>query len=116
MTNEKFEIFKGKDQQFYFRLKASNGEIIGKTEGYTTKQSAETGIASVKVNSRYRNSFELKESSNDQWYFNLKAQNSEIILTSETYVSKQGAENGIESVMNNAPDAKVIDLTQSQAA
>ena len=47
--------------------------------------------------------FELKTSSSGQFHFNLKAGNGEIILTSETYVAKSGAENGIESVRTNAP-------------
>ncbi|MBS1913988.1 MAG: YegP family protein [Bacteroidetes bacterium] len=46
--------------------------------------------------------FELRRTSNDQFRFNLVAANGEIILTSETYVHRQGAENGIESVRNNA--------------
>jgi uncharacterized protein YegP (UPF0339 family) len=35
--------------------------------------------------------------------FNLKAANGEIILTSETYESKDAALNGIESVKKNSP-------------
>ena len=44
----KFEIFEGKGDHFYFHLKAENGEIIAASQGYTTKQSAEHGIASIK--------------------------------------------------------------------
>lgn len=44
----KFEIFKGKNGQYYFRLKAANGEIIAFSEGYTTKQGAQNGIDAVK--------------------------------------------------------------------
>jgi len=44
----KFEIFEGKDGQFYFHLKAENGEIIAASQAYTTKQSAEHGIAAIK--------------------------------------------------------------------
>lgn len=44
----KFEIFKGKDTQFYFRLKASNGEIVCSSEAYTSKQSCQQGIAVIK--------------------------------------------------------------------
>lgn len=47
--------------------------------------------------------FDLKRTSDQQFMFNLKASNGEIILTSERYVSKSGAENGIESVRTNAP-------------
>ncbi len=46
----KFEIFKGKDGKYYFRLKAGNGEIIAQSEGYSSKQGAQDGIASVKMN------------------------------------------------------------------
>jgi uncharacterized protein YegP (UPF0339 family) len=46
----KFEIFKGNDGKYYFRLKAANGEIIAHSEGYSTKQGANDGIASVKKN------------------------------------------------------------------
>lgn len=44
----KFEIFKGSNGQFYFRLRAPNGETICASEGYTTKQGAQNGIAAVK--------------------------------------------------------------------
>ena len=48
MKNPKFQVFKGKDNQFYFRLRAANGEIICGSEGYTTKQSCLNGISAVK--------------------------------------------------------------------
>lgn len=44
----KFELFKGENGNYYFRLKAENGEIIARSEGYTTKQGAQNGIAAVK--------------------------------------------------------------------
>jgi hypothetical protein len=47
--------------------------------------------------------FELKKASDGQFMFNLQAGNGEIILTSELYKAKGGAENGIESVRKNAP-------------
>ena len=47
--------------------------------------------------------FELKQAKNGQYMFNLKAGNGEIILTSEMYKAKAGAENGVTSVRTNAP-------------
>jgi len=47
-THGKFEIFVGADNQFYFHLKAENGEIIAASQGYSTKQSAEVGIDAIK--------------------------------------------------------------------
>ncbi len=46
----KFELFKGSDDKYYFRLKAANGEIVAHTQGYATKQGAQDGIVSVKKN------------------------------------------------------------------
>ena len=48
MENPKFQIFKGKDDQFYFRLKAKNGEIVCSSEGYTTLHNCKKGIDAVK--------------------------------------------------------------------
>jgi uncharacterized protein YegP (UPF0339 family) len=49
--------------------------------------------------------FEIKKSASGKFHFNLKAGNGQIILSSEMYDTKAGAENGIESVKTNAPDA-----------
>ena len=46
--------------------------------------------------------FEIKNTSNDQFMFNLKAGNGEIVLTSEMYTTKASAKNGIESVRENS--------------
>ena len=46
--------------------------------------------------------FELKKSKSGQFMFNLKAANGQVILTSELYKAKAGAENGIASVRKNA--------------
>ena len=48
--------------------------------------------------------FELKKSKSGKFMFNLKAGNGQIILTSELYESKKGAEDGISSVKKNAAD------------
>ena len=45
--------------------------------------------------------FEKFEGLNNQVYFRLKAENGEVILQSEGYVSHQGADNGIDSVKQN---------------
>ena len=42
-------------------------------------------------------------------HFVLKADNGEIIATSQVYKSKESCKKGIESVRNNAPTAEVIE-------
>ena len=46
--------------------------------------------------------FELKKASNGKFMFNLKAGNNQVVLTSETYSSKDAAADGISSVKKNA--------------
>lgn len=48
--NPKFEVYTDKAGEFRFRLKATNGQIIAVSEGYTAKASCLNGIESVKKN------------------------------------------------------------------
>ena len=106
-----FELFQSeKSQEFYFRLKAANGQIILSSEGYAQKAGALNGIESVKANADSLDQYEMKESSNGKFYFVLKAKNHQVIGKSQMYASKAGAENGIESVMKNAPGAPVEEV------
>jgi|SRR5215469_3647113 uncharacterized protein YegP (UPF0339 family) len=50
--------------------------------------------------------YELKPAAKSQFMFNLKAANGEVILTSETYRSKESALIGIDSVKKNSTDDK----------
>lgn len=106
----KFEIFKGKNGEFYFRLKAGNNKIILSSEGYKAKDGAENGIKSVKTNSQRSISFQKKESKNKKWFFNLKAANGKVVGTSQMYESTQARDNGITSVKCNAKDAQIVNL------
>jgi hypothetical protein len=103
----KFVISTRKNGEFQFNLKAGNGQTILASEGYTTRAACENGIESVKKNSADDSKYDRKTSSNDKFYFNLKATNGQVIGSSEMYESSQGMESGIESVKNNAPDASV---------
>ncbi len=50
LTHPKFELYQDKAGEFRFRLKAKNGQNIGKSEGYKTKVSCLNGIESVAKN------------------------------------------------------------------
>jgi uncharacterized protein YegP (UPF0339 family) len=43
--------------------------------------------------------------------FNLKATNGQVIGTSERYKTERACENGVQSVMKHAPEAKIEDQT-----
>lgn len=46
----KFELYKDAAGKFRWRLKAPNGEIIGMSEAYESKDGCKNGINSVKTN------------------------------------------------------------------
>lgn len=48
--NPKWEIYLDKANEYRFRLKAINGEIIIASQGYTAKSSAKNGIDSIRRN------------------------------------------------------------------
>ncbi len=107
----KFVIKTRTNGEFQFNLKADNGEVVLTSEGYTQKAGCENGIASVKINAADASNFDKKTSSNDKFYFNLKAGNGQVIGTSEMYETEEHRNNGIASVMSNATDASIEDTT-----
>lgn len=110
----KFELYQSeKNNEFYFRLKAGNGENILGSEGYTTKAACQNGIESVKKNAPDEGRYETKEAKNGKFHFNLKAKNGQVIGSSQLYASESGMKNGIASVAKNAPEAEVNDLTEA---
>jgi len=104
----KYEIAINKVGEFYFRLKAPNGEIILSSESYKTKQGCENGIQSVRENCIDESNFDVRVSRDKKRYFVLKAQNGEIIGKSETYNSLANTINGINSVKRFGQTQKVV--------
>ena len=104
----KFELFQAASDQWYFRLKAPNGEIILSSEGYASKQGAMTGVESVKKNAQLEN-IEHRTSKAGQPYFVLKAANNQIIGTSQMYKRQSSANKGAQSVVNYAANATIIE-------
>ncbi|WP_062053975.1 YegP family protein [Aquimarina longa] len=112
MSNPKFQIKESKNNQFFFNLHALNGQVILTSEMYTTKQSCKKGIESVIDNAPTDEQYDRKKAKNEQFFFNLKATNGEVIGKSEMYTTKASRDKGIESVKKNAPIARVEDATK----
>jgi uncharacterized protein YegP (UPF0339 family) len=105
----KFECYKDKAGEFRFRLKAANGNTILSSEGYKSKSGCANGIESVRKNCVDADRFVKKVTDSGKFRFNLTARNSQTIGTSQNYASESGCDNGMKSVANNAPDAKVVE-------
>ena len=105
----KFVITVRKNGEFQFNLKATNGQVILTSEGYTTKAACLNGIESVKKNAGVPERFEVKEAKNGKPFFNLKATNGQVVGSSQMYSSPRTLKAGIASVAKNAPDAPVVE-------
>ena len=57
--------------------------------------------------------FQIIKRTNGEFQFNLKANNREIILTSEGYTTKASCQNGIASVRTNSQDDTKYDRKTS---
>ncbi len=57
----KFELYTDNAGKYRFRLKASNGQVIAASQGYSTRKSALDGIASVKTNAPEATIVEVEE-------------------------------------------------------
>ncbi|WP_109750981.1 YegP family protein [Mycolicibacterium fortuitum] len=55
--------------------------------------------------------FVIRRSKDNQFYFYFRANNNEIVATSEMYKQKQSAIDGIESIKREAASAVTVDMT-----
>lgn len=60
-------------------------------------------------------SYQISPTTNAKFMFNLKAENNQVILTSQVYEQKQSAFAGIESVQLNGPHAENFEHKVSAA-
>jgi uncharacterized protein YegP (UPF0339 family)/uncharacterized surface protein with fasciclin (FAS1) repeats len=130
-----FEVFYDSACRFRFHLKAGNGQIVAVSQSYGTKEAALKGIASITKNVPIAKVtdftaketmtqpsqgiiqdpvFEIQCDAAGKFRFHLKAGNGQIIAVSQAYKSRGSAENGIASIKNNAPTAKIIDHTTAE--
>jgi uncharacterized protein YegP (UPF0339 family) len=111
-----FDVREAKNGDYYFNLKAANGEVIGSSELYASKSNAERGARVVRSLVRLvneaettaaprRERFELFTGEDGKAYFRLRAGNGEILLGSQGYTAKSSAKNGIASVQSNGKSA-----------
>ena len=117
-------IIKKTNTGFNFHLKAANGQTIATGEVYKELDTCHNGVQSVIKNAAAANiedqtvenfeelkhpKFELYKDKSEQFRFRLKAKNGEVIAVSEAYTTKANCKNGINSVIKNVEDAKVIE-------
>ena len=117
-------LIKKTNTGFNFNLKAANGVTIAVSEAYESLDACRNGVQSVIKNAQVANfedqtvvgfeeqkhpKFELYKDKSEQFRFRLKARNGEIIAVGEAYTTKANCKNGINSIMKNVVDAKIVE-------
>ena len=119
----KFAVKKTSNEGYAFTIVANNGEVVGVSQTYKSKDSLNNGIESVRKNvsveieDQTLETFEEKSCPKWEIYFDkarefrfrLKASNGEIILAaSEGYTTRASAKKGIESIQTNI-DSDIVE-------
>lgn len=117
-----YKVLPAGNGEFYFNLVATNGQIIGTSETYSTKSNATKGANTVKSivaqnlhteAAKKGAKFEMVDGLDGDLYFHLRAANGEIVLASEGYESKAGALNGVASVRENGRDEDAYEIFET---
>ncbi len=107
-ANGKYEVYK-ETGKWYVSLKASNGEILFVSQGYSTKSNALSGLETIKaaVDNNY---FTIAKDKQNRYQFKLYSATKQLILSGETYPVKRSCLGAIDSVIRFSRRAKVIEL------
>jgi hypothetical protein len=98
-TGARFDTFKREaDSKHFFRLVAANGETVLHSQPYQQSQGVKRGITSIRRNGELAANYEIKQVSDGQFIFLLKAPNNHVIANSELYTRRESAEAGIRAV------------------
>jgi len=106
-TNGKFDFFED-GGQFMYRLKASNGEVLFTSNGYSSKASAIQGLEVVKK-AIDAGSFHVKKDKQGRYQFELYALNKSMLITGETYPNKESCMSALDSVRRFYQQAKIVE-------
>lgn len=102
----KWMIFKREDGNFYFELRASNGEKLLGSIDYSSMQGAKAGIRTYK-NNIAKDNFTIAQSKTGQFFFKLLSGSRQMLCTGETYSTRPRCESAVESVKRFAETAVV---------
>lgn len=111
-----FEVYEDNGGEHRWRLRHGNGNIIADSgEGYSSEGGANDAVDRVTeyagdahVLDIGSSAFEIYEDAAEEWRWRLRHRNGNILADSaEGYANRSGAEDGINSVKQNAPNADV---------
>ena len=104
-----FELYKDKVEEYRWRLKATNKQIIATSgQGYKDKRDCKKAIDRIKDDAATKLKFETYTDSAKETRWRLKATNGQIIASSgQGYKDKRDCEHAIDVIKKGAEKAKV---------
>lgn len=110
-TFGKFIIIKNDDNSarpYHFRLLANNGQILFESESYKSKPKSNSILAFKKAAANEEN-FEIDADKAGNWRYKLYNAQHAVIGVGESYSTKQGCENSVQSVIKFAESARLLE-------
>jgi uncharacterized protein len=106
---DRFRVQQAADGEWYFDLRAGNGQTIATSEMYVSESNATRAVAAVEQLVAAANvgaaepdaKFQVFRGFDGAYYFHLRANNGEIVLQSQPYTRRASAVAGTASVRNN---------------
>ena len=107
----KFEIYKDKADEYRWRLKAANGEILATPgQGYKAMADAKAGVENVmRSGTDPKLKYEVYGDDKKEYRWRLKAGNGQIIASaSEAYKKKGDADAAVDSIREKVAKAGIV--------
>lgn len=109
-TNEKYAgkwLICEEDTRFFAKLVASNGEIMLRTETYSSLSGVKSGIITVK-NNVDANNYAISVDKNGKFFFKIFSTAKRLLCIGETYTTREQCEKAFASVKRFSKTAKIV--------
>ena len=106
-----FVLKKNEDGEIYFQFLDDAGELVLISGCYPDKDSAESAIKEVKLNSLMSQQLAAARTPDGGQFFLIKDDNGDVLVKSALYDSRMSMDNALHLVKDNACVAEVADLT-----
>ena len=110
VLNGKYEVYTD-GSSYYYNLKASNGELLIKSEAYASKDSVLLAIEAIKRNIEV-GTISVREDKHGLYQFVLTAKNHRILVMSANYSTEKRAQSASESFKRFAATSPVVEIEE----
>lgn len=104
-----FLLKKSPDGFYSFSLHTENDVALLDSVNFESRKEAEDAIESMRTIASFSSRYNQKHTTDNHYFFELKAANDKIMGTSKYYASQSTLELDIDTVMHLAPQANIVD-------